>query len=151
MLALIDTLSYGQEAIQNRIITTQSQELVLIEEVLIEAPVRDAWKAYTTAEGMMAWSAPLVEVDLRAGGSIRSLYDTNLNIGDPGTINLRIVNYVPERLLTLQAEQAESWPEVMKQDRGNLMNVIFSNPLARIRPRYFHMELVIGTFQSTGK
>jgi hypothetical protein len=71
-----------------------------------------------------AWAAPLAEVDLRARGTIRTHYGPEAKIGDPGTNILHIVNYVPERVLTLQAELSDRWPDVMKADAGNLMNFI---------------------------
>ena len=38
------------------------------------------------------------------------------------------MNYVPERLLTLQAELNEGWPDIMKEDAEHLMNVIVFEP-----------------------
>lgn len=109
-------------------IRTEAEDLVLVQEVLLDAPVDRVWSAYTTPEGWTAWASPVAEIDLRSGGTIRTHYDATATIGDPGTNTLRIVNYVPERLLTLQAELSEGWPEVMKEDAENLMNVIVFEP-----------------------
>jgi len=117
-----------EEAIQSRLIKTESEDLVLLQEVIVEAPVKEVWEAYTTEEGWKEWASPAVEIDLHAGGMIRTHYGAGAKIGDPGTNVLHIVNYVPERLLTLRAEVEERWPEVMKQDAGNLMNVIVFEP-----------------------
>ena len=76
-----------------------------------------------------------MEIDLRAGGTIRTHYGPDASVGDPGTNTLHILNYVPERLLTLQAEVEERWPEIMKEDAGNLMNVIVFEPLSENRSR----------------
>ena len=110
--------------IRSSLVRTDAEELVLVQEVLLEAPVARVWAAYTTPEGWTAWASPVAEIDLRAGGTIRTHYDSTATIGDPGTNILHIINYVPERLLTLQAELSEGWPEVMKEDAANLMNVI---------------------------
>ncbi|MEZ4651029.1 MAG: SRPBCC domain-containing protein [Candidatus Eisenbacteria bacterium] len=116
-------------SITSTVTETAAGELVLTQEVLIEAPVSSVWDAYTTSAGWMSWAAPHAEVDLRAGGTIRTHYGADAKIGDPGTNTLHIVNYVPERVLSLQAEISERWPEVMKQDAGRLMNVIvFETP-----------------------
>ena len=72
-------------------------------------------------------------MDLRAGGSIRTNYTGK--IGEPGTNLLHIVNYVPERVLTLRAELSERWPEIMKQDAGNLMNILVFEPHGKSRTR----------------
>ena len=110
--------------IESRVVTTEANELILVQKVVVEAPIGEVWRAYTTSAGWMAWAAPLAEVDLRAGGTIRTHYGPDAKIGDPGTNTLHIVNYVPERVLTLRAELSERWPDVMKEDEGKLMNVI---------------------------
>lgn len=110
--------------ITSQVVKTDAQELILVQEVDVDAPIAEVWNAYTTSDGWMAWAAPLAEVDLRAGGTIKTHYGADAKIGDPGTNTLHIVNYVPERVLTLRAEISERWPEVMKEDEGRLMNVI---------------------------
>lgn len=127
VLLLITSSVLPEEAsrhIESQIVKTDAGERILVQEVLVEAPIADLWQAYTTSAGWMAWASPLAEVDLRAGGTIRTHYGPDAKIGDPGTNTLHIVNYVPERVLTLRAELSERWPEVMKEDAGNLMNVI---------------------------
>lgn len=124
-----------QEPIQSRVIKTDAEELVLVQEVVVEAAVGDVWKAYVTAEGWKAWASPVAKVDLRAGGLIQTHYDPKAKIGDAGTNTLHIVNYVPERILTLRAELSERWPDVMKEDEGNLMNVIVFEPIGESRTR----------------
>ena len=108
----------------SEIVKTDAGELVLVQTITIEAPVSDVWKAYTTSDGWMAWAAPKALVDLRAGGTIKTHYGPGAKIGDPGTNVLHIVNYVPERILTLRAALSDRWPAVMKEDNGKLMNVI---------------------------
>ena len=111
-------------AIQHRVETNAAGERTFIEEVRIHAPIDAVWAAYTTSAGMQAWAAPVVEVDLRAGGTIQSNYNPEAKIGDPGTNTLHIVNWVPKRLLTLRADISDNWPEVMKKDGDRLMNVV---------------------------
>ena len=114
----------GSGELSSRIIRTSAGERILIQEITIEAPRAAVWESYGTADGWMAWAAPLAEVDLRAGGTIRTHYTPGASIGDPGTNVLHIVNYVPERVLTLQAEVQQNWPDIMKEDAENLMNVV---------------------------
>jgi uncharacterized protein YndB with AHSA1/START domain len=137
MLALVAALTGGAlaEEVRSEVVKTDTGELVLVQEILIEAPVARVWEAYATSDGWMAWAVPLAEVDLRAGGTIRTHYGADAEIGDPGTITLHIVNYVPERVLTLQAEVSDRWPDVMKEDAGNLMNVIVFEELGESETR----------------
>jgi uncharacterized protein YndB with AHSA1/START domain len=123
------------KAIQSEVLKTEANELVLVQEVMVEAAVGDVWKAYTTSNGWMAWASPLAVIDLRAGGTIKTHYGKDAKIGDDGTNTLYIVNYVPERLLTLRAELSERWPIVMKEDDGKLMNVIVFESVNEKRTR----------------
>ena len=112
----------GGDVEESKVITTEAGQLVLVQAFTVDAPVAEVWGAYTTSEGWMAWAAPKAEVDLRVGGTIRTAYAGE--IGGEQTNTLRIVNYVPERLLTLRADLSKNWPEIMKQDAENLSNVI---------------------------
>jgi uncharacterized protein YndB with AHSA1/START domain len=124
-----------QEPIQSRVDVLATGERILVEEIVIEAPLADVWSAYTTEEGYTAWAAPKARMDLRVGGTILTQYGADADIGDPGTNTLHILNYVPERVLTLRAEIADNWPEVMKQDGERLTNVILFEALSPTRTR----------------
>jgi uncharacterized protein YndB with AHSA1/START domain len=123
------------DAIVSRIVRTAAEDLVVEQTVFVDAPIADVWAAYTTEAGWQAWAAPVVEIDLRAGGTIRTNYTRGAAIGDPGTNTLHILNLVPERVLTLQAELDQNWPEVMQQDAGRLMNLVLFEPLAPERTK----------------
>ncbi len=112
----------GGDADKSRVITTAAGQMVLVQSYTVDAPIGEVWAAYTTSEGWMAWAAPKAEVDLRVGGTIRTAYAGE--IGGEQTNTLRIVNYVPERLLTLRADLSKNWPEIMQKDAENLSNVI---------------------------
>ena len=51
-------------------------------------------------------------------------YNKNGSIGDDSTITLHIINYIPKRMLTLQAELNKNFPEFMKEDEKDLFNTI---------------------------
>ena len=116
------------EAATSEVSRTAAKELILKEEVSFAAPIEDVWKAYTTAEGWTAWAAPKAEIDLRVGGTIRTAYQGE--IGDSNTNTLHIINYVPERLLTLRAELSNNWPSIMQEDAEKLSNVILFDEVA---------------------
>ncbi len=121
--------------ISSRVIKTTANERVLIQEVWIDAPVAKVWNAYVTDEGWTGWASPVAKVDLRVGGTIRTHYTPDARIGDPGTNVLHIINYVPERVLTLQAELQANWPEILKEDAENLMNIVVFEPVGKKRTR----------------
>lgn len=115
-----------------RVVTAEAGDLILEEEVWVEAPVEAVWDAYTTSAGYMAWAAPLAEVDLRVGGLIRTNYAAGGALGDENTNTLHITAYVPLQLLTLRAELNKNWPDLMKQDADRLSNTILFD---RMGPR----------------
>ena len=135
LVASAATLAESQNAVRSEVIKTEAGEIVLLQTVEIETAVGKAWQAYTTSEGWMTWASPLAEVDLRTGGTIKTHYGEDAKIGDAGTITLHIVNYVPERVLTLRAELSERWPDVMKEDDGKLMNIVTFEPMGEKRTR----------------
>ncbi len=117
----------------SRVIVTEANQRILAQEVVVNAPIQQVWDAYTTAEGWTAWAVPAAEVDLRVGGEIRTSYTGQ--VGDPGTNVLKILSYVPRRLLSLRATSTENWPEVMKHDADRLSNVILFEQLEDGRTR----------------
>lgn len=123
------------EAIRSHVVITDAEERVLIEVVIIDAAVADVWAAYVTDEGWTGWASPKANIDLRCGGTILTHYGQDAEIGDPGTNTLHIVSYVPERLLTLRAELAPNWPEIMKEDADNMSNVILFEEISPTQTR----------------
>ena len=98
--------------------------LFLQEQFEVAAPLEKVWEFYTTSAGWRAWIAPVVEVDFRVGGTIKTHFDPKGKIGDPNTITLRIINYVPRRLITLQSEPNERMRAVSQQEQKDIFNVI---------------------------
>jgi len=111
--------------VNSTIDSTYQNELVLIQEFTVDAPINAVWDAYITKEGWENWSVPLAEVDFKIGGTIKTNYNPNGQIGDSTTIVTNIINYVPFQLLTLQAEITDNFPEFMKKEAKNFYNVIY--------------------------
>lgn len=116
-------------AVTSRVQKEANGDIILIHEVIVKAPVATAWKAYTTTEGWQGWVTPNAKVDLRVGGVIRTNYRKSGKLTDADAIVLHIINYVPERVLTLQAELAPHFPAVMKDREKHLYNVVTFQPL----------------------
>ncbi len=86
--------------------TLPGGERVLQLATVVEAPVAQAWAAFTTEPGFTAWAVPLARIDLRVGGSIETSYDPKVPLGSKQTIRNEIVALVPERLLVMRNVQA---------------------------------------------
>jgi len=123
--------SYGQDKLllEKRVISTidstSLKELVLIQEFNVNVPIDSVWNAYTTKKGWESWATALAEVNIKNGGLIRTNYNKNGKIGDSTTIVLHVKNYVPKKLITLQAELTKNFPEFMKEDEKNLYNLVY--------------------------
>lgn len=130
-----ETTDENASAVTSSVEATAAGDLYMLHSLEIDAPVADVWRAYTTEEGWRSWVAPVIEIDFRVGGLIQSHYTADASIGDPGTIRLHIVNYVPERLLTLQAEITDYWPEFLKSEQDRMFNVVVFDALSDNRTR----------------
>lgn len=114
-------LVYGQATSQTD--TLQSGELMLKQEIIINASVDDVWKAFTEPEQWKKWATPVVQIDFRINGTIQSNYDPKAKIGDKGTITLHIPFYIPKQQIVMQAEIADNFPEFAKGEEKNLYTV----------------------------
>ncbi|WP_147374053.1 SRPBCC family protein [Flagellimonas lutimaris] len=122
LILLLVNLTYGQATSQTD--TLPSGELMLKQEVVINTSIEKVWNAYTTPEGWKGWVTPIVEMDFRINGTIKSHYDSTASIGDKGTIVNHILNYIPYELITMQAELNENFPEFMIGEEKNLYSIV---------------------------
>lgn len=83
--------------------STVGQENRIADEFEIDASVDDVWNAFTTAEGLKSWVAPLADIDLRVGGKWRANYNKDGKLGDETTIENTILCYDPKRMLSIKA------------------------------------------------
>jgi len=118
---LSSSLALGQ--VTSKTDTLQSGELMLTQEVVINASVGTVWKAFSDPGHWKKWATPVVEMDFRINGTIKSNYNPDAEIGDAGTITLHIPFYIPERQIVMQAEIANNFPEFSKGDEKNLYTV----------------------------
>ncbi len=122
---------YGQpnqslsDRITSKIDSTSQGELVLIQEFIVNVSIDSVWNAYTTKKGWESWATAKAEVNLKNGGLIRTNYNRNGKIGDSTTIVLHVKNYVPKKLITLQAELTKNFPAFMKIDEKDLYNLVY--------------------------
>jgi len=74
----------------------------LVQEAIVNAPVQEVWRLFTTSDGLMSWMVARADIDLRVGGLMRTRYAADGPLGDDKTIVNRILSYEPERMLSLQ-------------------------------------------------
>src|SRR3979490_881174 len=85
------SLLLAQE-VKNTSYVMSTGDRVLRLESVVPAGRAEAWRLFTTAEGLKKWIAPVVSIDLKVGGQILTNYDSTKSVTDLGTIRLPIVN-----------------------------------------------------------
>ena len=101
-----------------------------VNEGILNAPVAEVWKVWTSGEGYKAVGVALADVDFRIGGLIRSRYSADGVLGDDGTIENRIIAYEPQRMIAIRIERPprsfpfheawkHTWTVVTLSDAGN--------------------------------
>jgi len=113
-----------ENRIHSYIDSSYSNELVLVQEFDVNVPLDEAWNVYTTQEGWEGAFVEKAEVDWKVGGKIKTTYDPSATIGDSTTIYLTIVNYVPKRLITLQADISDNFKIFTDEEAKDLYNVV---------------------------
>ena len=91
--------------------TQVGEDRPLRHEVVVEAPVAEVWAAWTTQRGLESWLARNAKVELKPEGR----YETNAfgEIGEPGTVEMRVLAFEPERMLALSTSAPpDEFPEV---------------------------------------
>lgn len=82
----------------------------LVHVVEYDAPLADVWDAFTTKALVEKWMVPLVEFDLRSGGTMKTNYRPAAGIGGPGTIVHHLLVVQDERLLVTRTEAPSDNP-----------------------------------------
>ena len=123
------------ERIRTRIDTLASGELSVEQVFEAEAPIERVWAAFATGKGAREWMAPLVEVDLRSGGAIRVNARPGGVMGDDQTLEIGIVNYVPQRMLTMFIDLSVRWKDIAPEEAANVYNMVEFEDLGDGRTR----------------
>lgn len=76
-----------------------------VTEGFINTTAAEVWRIFTTADGYKRTGVAQAEVDLRIGGTIRTHYDPQGQLGDGKTIVQEILAYEPERMLATRIKQ----------------------------------------------
>ncbi|WAC03006.1 SRPBCC domain-containing protein [Lacinutrix neustonica] len=118
------TTGNTENRITSVIDSSKVDNMVLKQSFIVNVALDSVWNAYTTKKGWESWATAIAEIDFKNNGIIKTNYNKAGKIGDESTITLHILNYIPKRMLTLQAELTKNFPEFMKADEKDLYNVI---------------------------
>ena len=137
LFVCISFLSIAQtpnKTTENRVISvidsSQVNNMILKQSFVVNVALDAVWNAYTTKKGWESWATSIADIDFKINGVIKTNYNKEGKIGDDSTITLHIINYIPKRMLTLQAELTKNFPEFMKEDEKDLFNMILFEKIA---------------------
>jgi uncharacterized protein YndB with AHSA1/START domain len=112
------------QEVRNTSYVTKSGERVLRIETVVPVSTDNVWKAWTAPKELSNWIAPVVAIDLKIGGTISTNYDQKATIGNAGTIQLPIVNYIEKQLITLKVNLNDKFPKSARDEDHNLQEIV---------------------------
>ncbi|MCE9521323.1 MAG: SRPBCC domain-containing protein [Alphaproteobacteria bacterium] len=93
---------HAAEGVQDTSYIAPDGSRVMRHEIVIGAPIADAWTAFTTAEGWRTWATPyatLTPAKLAFNAELVTSYNPSAAPGDETNIHHRMLSFVPERML----------------------------------------------------
>ena len=123
LIAAFAVTAFSQD-VADRSYVTKTGEKVLRFEVTLPVTKQRAWRAFTDPEDMKGWIAPVIKLDMRAGGVLLTNYDKGAKIEDASTIRLPIINYLEGDLITYKVELNNAFPKKAQDEDQNLQEVI---------------------------
>lgn len=121
-LCLLGHTAFAQ--VTNTSYTTRTGEKVLRLSIVVPVDRAKAWELFSTEDGLKKWAAPVVKLDLRTGGSIRTNYDKTKTADDSSAIVLGIVNYIENELITLKVNLNGNFSQAARSEDQNLQEII---------------------------
>jgi uncharacterized protein YndB with AHSA1/START domain/uncharacterized protein YciI len=83
--------------------------------VTVPTPVHQAWKDWTTSEGVRRFAPSLATIDLRIGGRYEWLFSDDAPEGQAGSEDCLILSYLPEKMLSFEWNAPPQLPEARRQ------------------------------------
>jgi uncharacterized protein YndB with AHSA1/START domain len=79
-------------------------------EVVVAGPLADVWQAWSTPAGAETFFAPKVELELAPLGKLQILFFPDAPAGRRGAEDLRVLAFVPERMLAFEWSAPPQFP-----------------------------------------
>ena len=87
----------------------------IVKEALVQAPLPDVWRVWTTEAGARKFFAPACKIELAVGGAYEMLFDLEAPEGSRGGEGLKILSFSPEKMLSFEWNAPPHIPEVRKE------------------------------------
>ena len=99
-----DEIKYP-DSVFNKSFQLRSGERFLRLEVVLNASLDSVWHSFSTEEGIKTWMAPVSQVDFKIGGEMKNHMNYKKKIGDPGTLTLGVINFIPNEIVTVHLDK----------------------------------------------
>jgi uncharacterized protein YndB with AHSA1/START domain len=119
----------------------------LDKEVTVAASPSDVWRAFTTSEGAATFFAPQANIRLEPGGPYEILFNPAAKPGERGAEGMRVLAFIPERLLAFEWNAPPKFPEIRNGKRNTFVVV----ELAAAGPGRTRVALHHGGFAEGGR
>jgi uncharacterized protein YndB with AHSA1/START domain/uncharacterized protein YciI len=103
-------------------------------ERIINAPISEVWKAWTTEEGITAFLDRPCDIELRPGGSYEIYFAPEAPAGSRGSEGCTVLSWVSERMLSISWNAPPKYPGVRSGDRHTFV-VIHLDPMDGLTTR----------------
>lgn len=112
------------DSVLNKSFSVGADERFLKLEIVVNKPLDSVWSYFSTAEGIKSWMAPICQLDFRVGGQMKNHMNYKKKIGDPGTLTLDILNYIPNEMVTYKVHMDNYFGERVKKEAKNIQEVV---------------------------
>lgn len=91
-----------------------AQDRTIRKELVVEAPLEEVWKAWTTEEGAATFFGRAAHIDLTVGGLYEIFFSPDLPYGDRGAEGLKVHSIVPRKMLAFQWNAPSEYPVIRR-------------------------------------
>ena len=100
----------------------------IVQDAVVNAPVEEVWKAWTTREGMESWMVGKTDFELTVGAIWHTSYDKQSTLDDDRTIHQQLLAYDPGRMLAIRTVKApKGFP--FPNEIGKTWTVVYLEPI----------------------
>lgn len=103
------------------------QQRVIRKEIVVNAPVTEVWKVWTTSEGAVTFFAPKANIELARGGAYELFFNLDALKGSQGSEGLKILSFLPEEMLSFEWNAPPQYPTVRGQHTWVVVQFFPSN------------------------
>lgn len=144
LLFFVFSCSSDEKPINTSYVTADGEK-VLRHEIIVNAPLQEVWRAFTTTEGLKEWRTPTVRIDFQRGGKLYQHFRKGATLQDDDTIINNILSYLPMVMISFDVPTHLVNPMVGEENR--LWSVIQFKELGKNRVQV--VESVLGWREGT--